>query len=220
VHASDGVARASIHLHLSAAARRLPLAHRRSEDRRLAIAIRLAIVLVMFVGGAVGAQAGIDPSNPMAGAQAATAAPPPPPPPTGGALRGAARGALIGNALDEDASNFAVAGAIAGGARTARRGAQQQAQAQSQANSQNQATANSGRRPSRTRSRPAWKAASTRSSSARVRRAASPGPAHAYARLSGDAVGSSSWNTVSVDRGAILRFRLRTSIGTKADGSR
>jgi hypothetical protein len=84
---------------------------------------------------------GVDPSNPLSGAQTAHVAQAPPPPPAGGAARGAIRGALIGNVLDKDASDFAVAGAISGGVRTSRRGAQQQAQAVARADSQNESMA-------------------------------------------------------------------------------
>lgn len=82
---------------------------------------------------------GVDPGNPGAGVQAATA------PQDGeglaaaqGAVRGAAGAALIGNLADEDAGEYALAGAFIGSVRGARRkeAANREAQAQAQAQTQ------------------------------------------------------------------------------------
>ena len=89
-----------------------------------------------------GETTGIDPKNPEATRQPATAAQVD----SGaagasGALRGAARGALIGNLSGNDWEDWAAAGAIAGGARGAKSAQRRNAQAQQQATAEQQAEA-------------------------------------------------------------------------------
>ena len=89
-----------------------------------------------------GETTGIDPKNPEATRQPATAQQVD----SGaagaqGALRGAARGALIGNLSGNDWEDWAAAGAIAGGARGAKGAQRRNAQAQQQATAEQQSAA-------------------------------------------------------------------------------